>query len=158
MNFKFSFTKIDMINNIFPDEFDLDSLSESKFMSLKDFIHHRTKILEDKLGVLLFEMKEGLKLKDKIQSDLNDEIFKVGEKIHDLSSKANYNFSKLKEKGLFEEKIFELNREKREREIESWRNNVSIMRDFLEVWDEYEQARAKGRVLNNDRKQVNEFM
>lgn len=140
-----------MIKDVFPDSFGLDSISDDSLIELEDFVNHRTKILEEKLGVLIFEIKRGLKLKDDAQLSLDNEKSRIEDKIHELSAKSNYDFNKLKEKDSLQEKIFGLNKEKREREIEHWKSNIILMRNFLEVWDEYGQARAKGRVLKDVR-------
>lgn len=119
-------------------------------MSLEEFIYNRTKILKEKLKILLAEMNERLRLKNKAQLDLNHDKSKLEEVMHKIAVQIDQGLRDYKDKDSIYQKILELNKEKRREDREYWLDNMKILRDFLETWDSYEQARAKGRLLRSE--------
>ena len=139
-----------MSNYSFPDMIGLDAFSkDSSGMSLEDFIHHRTKILGTKLEVLISEMNDRLRLKNKTQLDLDSDKDNLEEVINKISVAAGYGLRDHKDKISLSQKMFELNREKRNQDTACWVDTVRVMRDFLDTWDDHEQAKAKSRLLKN---------
>lgn len=138
-----------MSNYLFPNILEVDFSSENSGMSLEDFIHHRTKILKTKLEVLIGEMNERLNLKRKNLSDLDSDKSNLEEMIQKIAIQANYGLVDGKNKTSLSQKMFELNKEKREENKACWSDTVKVMRDFLDTWDAHEQAKAKSRLLKN---------
>ena len=66
-----------------------------------------------------------------------------------ISVGVNYHLREHREKGTFYQKVFDLERERRDQDTDCWRDIVLVLRDFLTFWDEYERAKARGAFLQD---------
>jgi len=111
--------------------------------SLDDLIHQKSAILGRKLDILAAEIWWRLQLSAQNLAALNDDKARLQEMLHRLHVAATYHLREHQDKGIVYRRLFDLDTEQRTERIECWRDMVMVMRDFLEVWEAHEQARAK---------------
>lgn len=116
--------------------------------SVDVLISGRSRILASKLEVFASEIWSRLDIRRKHK----DSIYKEQEKSRTLLDKlvrlVQYGFAHPTEKENLERQIFTLNQEARREDLDAWKDLVFVMRDFLNVWEAYEQAKVRGRFLN----------
>jgi hypothetical protein len=115
--------------------------------ALDDLIGQKTRILNTKLEVLVLEIVERLRLRSHNIERLNADRYGATLMLSKLSAQANYHLRDHGDKRVFYEVIFNLERERREQDVECWRDIVEVMRDLLAVWEAHEQAKAKAMFL-----------
>lgn len=117
--------------------------------SIENFIHSRTRILNSKLEVLAFEIRHRLEIRAGNLERIGQDKTRIDEMLAGLSRKANYLMREHRDKQPFYDQIFRLEVEKRQQDVECWRDIVMVMRDFLYAWEGHEQARAKAILLKD---------
>jgi len=119
--------------------------------SIDQLVGQRTRILQTKLEVFAAEIAERLSIRSRnLQSLIYDDLT--------LSNALRY-FDPTSGIGLFQAsfperlyaKRFDIGKERREQDVECWRDVSMVMRDFLVAWESLEQARARAFFLNDDR-------
>src|SRR6266404_7423590 len=119
--------------------------------SLDLLLNLKSRILRSKLEVLASEIYTRLNLADRNLGRINDEKARVQEMIIKFTRLANYHLREHKDQNLLYQHIFDLETQRRSEDVECWRDIVMVMRDFLEVWDAHEQAKARAIFLNHAR-------
>lgn len=127
---------------------ELDSLAQSAESSLEEMLHQRTKVLEDKMAILTFEMLLRLVIRKQNFDRIENDRLQVVALLSSLDEKARYGARDHREKGLFYQALLNLESERRREDVEAWRGVVDVMRDWIVAWEGTEQARARGRFLN----------
>jgi len=115
--------------------------------ALDDLINQKTRILNTKLEVLVLEIVERLRLRSHNIERLDTDGYRATLMLSKLSTQADYHVRDHGDKRVFYELIFNLERERREEDVECWRDIVNVMRDLLGVWEAHEQAKAKAIFL-----------
>jgi hypothetical protein len=126
-----------------------DSLSEASGISLEKLFDGRTSVLKTKLDVFASEVFIRLRIRSENLLRISQDQERVGSILERLTVQANYNTREHKEKALFYELTFELDRQKREEDVECWRDVVQVMKDFLIVWEALEHAKSRSMFLNS---------
>jgi DNA-binding protein H-NS len=117
--------------------------------TLDDLIHSNTRILRTKVEMIAAAAQERLKIRRDNIARIADDREKLAEMMHKISIAANYHLRDHKEKDRLYQRAFDLAREHRDQDTECWRDIVLVLRDFLNFWDEYERAKARGEFLQN---------
>ena len=119
--------------------------------SIDQLLGQRTRILKTKLEVFADEISERLKIRTgNLKSLIYDDLL--------LTNTLLY-FEPSSGKSLYQAKFpdrlygkrFDIEKERREQDVECWRDVTLVMRDFLAAWEALEQARARAIFLNDDR-------
>ena len=119
--------------------------------SIDELLGQRTRILKTKLEVFASEISERLKIRTgNLKSLIYDDL---------LLTNALLYFEPSSGKDLYQAKFpdrlygtrFDIAKERREQDVECWRDVTLVMRDFLAAWEALEQGRARAIFLNNDR-------
>ena len=119
--------------------------------SIEQLVGQRTRILKTKLEVFATEIAERLAIRTRnLKSLIYDDLL--------LSNTLLY-FEPSSGKGLYQAKFperlygkrFDIEKERREKDVECWRDVSMVMRDFLVAWEALEQERARALFLNDDR-------
>ena len=111
--------------------------------SLDELIHQKSAILGRKLDLLAAEIWWRLHISAQNLAALNDDQARLQEMLDRLHLAATYHLREHQEKGVLYRTLFDLDTERRTERVECWRDTVKVVRDFLEVWEAHEQARAK---------------
>ena len=123
--------------------------SGSADKTLTDLLHTNIRVLKTKLEAIASTVQERLKIRRQNVQRIADDKDKLSEMLQSISVGANYHLREHREKGTLYQKMFELERERRDQDTECWRDIVLVLRDFLTFWDEYERAKARGAFLEN---------
>ena len=118
--------------------------------SIDLLINGRTRILDTKLEVFASEINERLRIRQKNVDEILYEELLTGS--HILEFHPNYGIGrddKAIQQTLYQKK-FDLTKERRQQDIECWRDVVMVMRDFLLAWEAREQAGARSAFLKNE--------
>jgi hypothetical protein len=118
--------------------------------SIDLLIHQRTRILDVKLEVFAAEIEERIRIRRRNVEDLLYEELYAGSLL--LEFHPNYGFrsydSRLQQ--VLYQKVFDLTKERRQQDVDCWRDVVQVMRDFLNAWEAREQSGARARFLKNE--------
>lgn len=121
-----------------------DSLS-----SIDSLLNQKSHILRVKLEVLAAEIFVRFHLRGENLERISEDQNKAREMLDMLARAADYGWRDHGDKKFFYELQFGLEKQKREQEVECWRDIVLVMRDFLEVWEAHEQAKARSVFLKD---------
>lgn len=116
---------------------------------LEDLIHHKSKILSRKLDILSAEIWWRLYLSSRNLAAMDDDTARILTMLEALDRAARYHLREHQEKSGFYRKLLDLETERRTERVECWRDIVTVMRDFLAVWEAHEQTRARALFLDN---------
>ena len=126
--------------------------------SLDLLLNLKSRILRSKLEVLASEIYTRLNLADRNLGRINDEKARVQEMILKFTRLANYHLREHRDQNPLYQQIFHLETQRRSEDVECWRDIVLVMRDFLEVWEAHEQAKARAIFLQHARPGLEEYM
>lgn len=137
-----------------------DTLSDSAIGSviaasssgfIDDLIDQRKSILAAKLDVLTAELHERLSIrKDNIASFIYDEC-KLGSMISQLYfTTGGYIDKSPRRMASLEKQGFDIQKERRDQDVECWRDIVMLTKDFLSVWEAYEQAKSRAYLMKDE--------
>jgi len=126
--------------------------------SLDLLLNFKSRILRSKLEVLASEIYTRLNLADRNLGRINDEKARVQEIVTKFTRLANYGRREHKDQNVLYQQIFDLETQRRSEDIECWRDIVMVMRDFLEVWEAHEQAKARAIFLNHAKPGLEKYM
>ncbi len=119
-----------------------DSLDES---DLENLVHQKSKLLHTKLEVLTAEILVRLNVMGRNLRGVDSQQEAVQEMLNRLDNAANYHLREHSEKSIFYQQLFDLQTERRQQEVECWRDVAMVMKDFLEIWETHQQS--KGRAI-----------
>ena len=117
--------------------------------TLTDLLHTNTRVLKTKLEAIASAVQKRLKIRRQNVQRIGDDKDKLLEMLQKIRVSANYHLREHREKGTFYQKIFDLERERRDQDTDCWKDIVLVLRDFLTFWDEYERAKARGAFLQD---------
>ena len=129
--------KTTRVTDAAPGDFTIDAL-----------VSNRRKILEVKLAVLLAASKKRFAIREaNLESLLDDELTVRNQQLatprYVVSDGRNY---PINQSGP-EQRILDIERQRREEESGCWRDIIPVMRDVLTTWEALEQARARAMFL-----------
>jgi hypothetical protein len=125
--------------------------SGSTDKTLTDLLHTNTRVLKTKLEAIALSVQERLNIRRQNLGRIADDKDKLSEMLQKITVATNYHLREHREKGTFYQKMFELERERRDQDTDCWKDIVLVLRDFLTFWDEYERAKARGAFLEDVR-------
>jgi len=117
--------------------------------SLDYFIGNRTRLLQTKLEVLASEIWSRLQIRSGNVARIEENKTSADQMLEQIGRLANYHFREQQEKTPFYRVLFDLEKERRQQDVECWRDVVLVMRDFLVAWEAHEQAKAKARLIDS---------
>ena len=117
--------------------------------SIDALVHQRTRILNVKLQVFAAEIQERLRLRSSnlyrlLQNELN-----VRNLIIDVDPVEGSRtvYEPLREKVMLNQRLMDMDRERRDQDVACWKDVAFVMRDFLTAWEGREQAQARAMFL-----------
>jgi len=117
--------------------------------SVDTFIHGRTRILKTKLEVLASEIHQRVAIRTSNLEQIDKEEKEISAKNSNPHFFSHYTLRDTSERNPFPDQLFELQTQRRNEDVECWRDVVQVMRDFLMAWETHEMAKAKADFLNN---------
>jgi hypothetical protein len=125
-----------------------EPIPEQGTAALDQLFGGRTTILKTKLEVFATEIFDRLTIRSHNLLKISEDEERVSTMLDRLAVQANYHLREHKEKAMFYELRFELERQKRGEDVECWRDVAQVMKDFLNVWEALEQAKSRSMFLN----------
>jgi hypothetical protein len=125
-----------------------DSASDDDHL-LENLVHQNTRILNTKLDVLAALILERLRLREDNLLRIDTDKTNATGLLERLAVAARYHLREHRDKTVFYQTLFDLERERREQDVECWRHVVDVMRDFLIFWDAHERAKARAIFLHH---------
>lgn len=129
------------------------SLSESTVYSpgpaaadssaLDHLLHSKSRILRTKLEVLASEIQARFAIWDRNLERIGHEKQQVEALLSQSTRLARYHLREPNEVIRLRESDLRLDSQRREEDIQCWRDVVMVMRDFLNTWEIHEQAKSR---------------
>ena len=116
---------------------------------LGELFGRRTHILKTKLEVITVELFDRVRIRERNLVAIGDDQEKLNQILGIVDRQVRYHFRDSREKASFYDRFFDLEREKRDQDVECWRDVTQLMRDFLEVWEALEQGKSRSIFLDH---------
>ena len=114
-----------------------------------DLLNQRPRILQSSLEVLTLEIFERLHLRTLNFERLDDEKQKLYAMLNQIIIGISYGRRETSESMMVYQQMFALERERRQQDVECWRDIVMVMRDLLHTWEGFAQAKSKAKMLED---------
>lgn len=142
-----SYLSVEPRNDYQFSEDTLSSPADDSF--LEDLVHQKATIQRTKLEVLTAEILVRLNILSRHLRSVDDDKAKVAVMLERIDRLANYHFREHREKSVLYQQLFDLGQQRRQAEVECWRDVVMVMRDFLMIWETHQQAQARAIFLEH---------
>ena len=117
--------------------------------ALDHLLHSKSRILRTKLEVLASEIQARFAMWDRNLERIGSEKDHVESLLNQSTRLARYRLREPNEGTRLRESSLQLDSQRRQEDIQCWRDVVMVMRDFLEVWEVHEQAKARSIFINH---------
>ena len=131
-------TIVDSVQSQEPDSSALDHL-----------LHSKSRILSSKLEVLASEIYVRLTMWNRNLARIDDDKGKVEQLLQQFTRLARYHLRDQQDVGRLRDSALQLESQRRDQDVQCWRDVVLVMRDFLDAWESHEQAKNRSIFLNH---------
>jgi hypothetical protein len=122
---------------------------ESDSLALDHLLHSKSRILSSKLEVLASEIYARLTMWNRNLTRIDDDKAKVEDLLSQFTRLARYHLREQQDVGRLRDSTLQLEAQRRDQDVQCWRDVVLVMRDFLETWEAHEQAKNRSIFLNH---------
>ena len=122
---------------------------ESDSLALDQLLHSKSRILRGKLEVLASEIYARLTMWNRNLARIDDDKAKVEDLLNQFTRLARYHLRDQQDVGRLRDSSLQLEAQRRDQDVQCWRDVVLVMRDFLESWEAHEQAKNRSIFLNH---------
>ena len=130
-------------------EGDLPQPHEPDSLALDNLLHSKSRILSSKLEVLASEIYARLTMWNRNLARIDDDKAKVEDLLSQFTRLACYHLRDQRDVGRLRDSALQLEAQRRDEDVQCWRDVVMVMRDFLESWEAHEQAKNRSIFLNH---------
>jgi len=116
---------------------------------LDNLLHSKSRILRGKLEVLASEIYARLTLWDRNLARIGSDKENVEKLLEQFARLARYHLRDQKDVTRLHDSNLRLETQRRDEDIQCWRDVVMVMRDFLETWEANEQAKNRSMFINH---------
>lgn len=116
---------------------------------LDHLLHSKSRILRTKLEVLASEIQARFAIWDRNLDRIGSEKEQVEQLLNQSTRLARYHLREPNDAARLRESSLQLDAQRRQEDIQCWRDIVLVMRDFLEAWEVHEQARARSIFIHH---------
>ena len=116
---------------------------------LDHLLHGKSRLLRSKLEVLAAEIHTRLALWDRNLTRIDGEKSNVSNLLERSSRLARYHLRDQHDVGQLRDSAAQLESQRRDQDVQCWRDVVLVMRDFLDVWEAHEQAKNRSIFINH---------
>jgi len=116
---------------------------------LEALLGQKSKLLGAKLNVLAAEIHDRLFFWDRNLTRIRENQDHANDSLSRLARLTNYQLREPRDLAPFYQQRFRLEQERRDQDVNCWRDLVPVIRDFLYVWEAHEQARARSIFLKH---------
>ena len=132
--------------------YDLGSDAESSPFEnsfLEDLIHKKSHIAASKLEVLAAALIVRVDILKENLIAIDQDREKAEAMLAKISHEVLFCRREQRDKNVFYQSLFALEKERRSQASECWRDIVMVIRDFLGVWEAHQQAQARAIFLDD---------
>jgi hypothetical protein len=122
---------------------------ESDSLALDHLFHSKSRILRGKLEVLASEIYARLTLWNRNLARIDEDKAKVEELLQQFTRLACYRLREQQDVGRLRDSALQLEAQRRDQDVQCWRDVVMVMRDFLDSWEAHEQATNRSIFLHH---------
>lgn len=122
---------------------------ESERFALDNLLHSRSRILGSKLEVIASEIFARLTMWNTNLGRIDQEKVKIEELLDQFTRLARYRLRDQQDVGRLRDSALHLEAQRRDEDVQCWRDLVLVMRDFLSTWEAHEQAKNRAVFLNH---------
>jgi hypothetical protein len=115
--------------------------------ALDEMFKGRTAILKTKLDVFAWEISQRLRIREHNVDAILENQERARSMLAVITRQVNYSMRSHQDKTRFYDLHFELERQRRCEDVECWQDIVEVMKDFLNVWEALEHAKARAVFL-----------
>ncbi len=117
--------------------------------SLQNLLHSKSKILRGKLEVLASEIYARLTMWDRNLVRIDGDKANVEKLLDQFTRLARYHLRESRDIARLHDSNLRLEAQRRDEDVQCWRDVVMVMRDFLETWEAHEQAKNRAIFIND---------
>jgi hypothetical protein len=117
--------------------------------ALDHLLHSKSRILRTKLEVMASEIQARFAMWDRNLNRIGNEKENVEALLNQSVRLTRYHLREPNEVTRLRESSLNLNAQRRQEDIQCWRDVVLVMRDFLDTWESHEQAKNRSIFLNH---------
>lgn len=117
--------------------------------AIDNLLHSKSRILRTKLEVLASEIQARFAMWDRNLDRIDREKETVEALLNQSTRLARYHLREPNEGTRLRESSLQLDSQRRQEDIQCWRDVVLVMRDFLEAWEVHEQAKSRSIFINH---------
>lgn len=128
---------------------DLSQSPEPDALALDHLLHSKSRILRSKLEVLASEIYARLTMWNRNLSRIDDDKAQVEDLLQQFTDLARYHLRDQRDVGRLRDSALKLESQRRDEDVQCWRDVVLVMRDFLDTWEAHEQAKNRSIFLNH---------
>src|SRR5512136_1398060 len=132
-----------------PGTVDSPQPQEPDSLALDHLLHSKSRILSSKLEVLASEIYARLTMWNRNLARIDDDKSKVEDLLSQFTRLARYHLREQQDVGRLRDSTLQLEAQRRDQDVQCWRDVVMVMRDFLETWEAHEQARNRSIFINH---------
>ena len=145
-----SFRQFMPINEYAPPQVrPLTVVSEDASAPLDNLLHSKSRILRGKLEVLASEICTRLNMWDRNLARIDSDKSNVEKSLDQVVRLARYHLREQRDITRLEDSNLRLESQRRDEDVQCWRDVVMVMRDFLETWESHEQAKTRSIFFNH---------
>ena len=116
---------------------------------LDNLLHSKSRILRSKLEVLASEIYTRLTMWDRNLGRIDTDKANVETLLDQFTRLARYHLREQKDISRLQDSNLRLEAQRRDEDVQCWRDVVMVMRDFLETWEAHEQAKNRSIFINH---------
>lgn len=125
------------------------SFTTSSTHSLDQLLGQKTELLRTKLEVFGAEIRDRFRLRERNSECIQTERERAGADLNRVNLLVGYDLREPRDLAPFHQQLAQLDQEHRRQNTDCWADIVPVVRDFLEVWEALEQARARACFLHH---------
>ncbi len=126
-----------------------ESAQEADPIALDHLLHSKSHVLRSKLEVLASEIYARLTMWNRNLARIDQDKDRISELLGSFTELARYHMREQQDVGRLRDAALKLESERRDEDVQCWRDVVMVMRDFLDMWDAHEQAKNRAIFLNH---------
>ena len=117
--------------------------------ALDHLLHSKSRILRTKLEVFASEIQARFAMWDRNLDRIGGEKEHVEALLNQSTRLVRYHLREPNEVTRLRESSLQLDSQRRQEDIQCWRDVVLVMRDFLDTWEAHEQAKSRSIFINH---------
>lgn len=147
-----------MDQEVYASEAGPSTAKDSEDAALDHLLHSKSRLLRSRLEALASEIFARLTMWNRNLGRIDDDKAKVEDLLNQFTGLARYRLRDQQDVGRLRDSALQLEAQRRDQDVQCWRDVVLVMRDFLDTWDAHEQAKDRSIFLNHAGARPEEYL